>query len=239
MYRGLNIGAVVAAAGRSSRMGDGQNKQFLMLDGMPVLGRTLSSLSSCGLIDEIVVVMPEDEMEKCRRDIIDRYKIPKVIEIVKGGSERQQSIMAGLEALKDTCDIAVTHDGARPFVTDDIITQSIYEAYLYGAAACAVPIKDTIKVSDGDGFILDTPDRSTLYAVQTPQTFKFNLLYNAHLRAKEDGYTGTDDTVLVERLGAKVKLFAGSYENIKITTPEDIYMAYAIMRHQKDKKSPG
>lgn len=232
MYKGLNVYAVVAAAGRSRRMGTGRNKQFLMICGMPVLSRTLLSIAGCSLIDGIVVAASYDDMERCRRDVVDRYRIPKVVKIVEGGSERQQSVMAGLEELKDICDIAVVHDGARPFVTAEMIGESISGAYRYGASACAVCVKDTIKVSDGDGFILDTPERANLYAVQTPQTFRFGLLYRAHSEAAKEGYTGTDDTVLVERLGAKVKLIGGSYENIKITTPEDIYAAEAIIRHR-------
>ena len=236
MYRGLKVGAVIVAAGKGKRMGRSINKQFLKIDNIPVLARTLLTFSNIAMIDNIVVVVDKDEVEHCRKDIINEYDINRVLDIMPGGKERQNSVLNGLKVLKDRCDIVVTHDGARPLVNTDTIVQSIRYAYMYGAAVCGAPVKDTIKILCHDDFIVGTPDRSKLYAVQTPQTFKFDLLYKAHKLAIEEGFTGTDDTVLVERMGVRVKLFSGSYENIKITCPEDIYLAEAILKHRSDRE---
>lgn len=233
MYKGLNIGAVVVAAGKGKRMGSQLNKQYLSIEDKPVLAHTLLVLSSVEFIDRIVVVVGEDEIDYCKDNIINRYNIRNASDIIAGGAERQNSMINGLNALKDLCDIVITHDGARPLITTDIIEKSVTEAILYGAAACAVPVKDTIKVSDNENYIIDTPERRRLYAVQTPQTFKYELICKAHDAALKESFIGTDDTVLVERIGTRVKLFEGSYENIKITTPEDVFIAEAIIEYRK------
>lgn len=232
MYKGLKVCALIAAAGKSRRMGGKINKQLILLDGIPVLARTLKVFDEADIIDNIVVVSAVSDIEYYTENIINKYGTKKVINVIAGGAKRQQSIMNGLCALSGACDIVAVHDGARPFVTASIINRSVEEAYLYGAAACGVNVKDTIKVIDSDSFIKETPDRNTIYAVQTPQTFWYDLLYEAHKKAIEEGFQGTDDTVLVERQGVKVKLFLGSYENIKITTPEDIFVAEAILKHK-------
>jgi 2-C-methyl-D-erythritol 4-phosphate cytidylyltransferase len=236
MYNNLRVGAVVVAAGQGSRMGGIIKKQYINIAGKPMLAHTLSAVSVSKYIDEIIVVTGEDEIEYCRENIIVKYGIPKVSGIIHGGKERQQSIFEGLKELKDRCDIVVTHDGARPFASPDMMDESIIEANRYGAAACAVAVKDTIKVADRDGFVIDTPERSRLFAVQTPQTFKFQLLYKAHIHARDEGFVGTDDTVLVERIGTGVRLFNGSYENIKVTTPGDVYIAEAIIKYRENLK---
>lgn len=234
MYKGLSVGVIIAAAGRGRRMG--LNKQFIIIQDMPVLAHTLKTFNSLELVNSIVLVTGAEDIEYCSGNIIDKYKLNKVTEIIEGGSERQYSIVNGINALKGKCEIVVTHDGARPFVTPAIIERSVEEAYVYGAAACAVPVKDTIKIADDLNFALETPDRSRLFAVQTPQTFMFDIIYRAHMKALEDGFKGTDDTMLVERLGMKIKLFEGSYENIKITTPEDVYIAEAIMKFKESRQ---
>lgn len=233
MFKGLSVDAVIVAAGKSSRMGI--NKQLVEIDGLPILAHTLKAFDNVDLVDRIVLVTALDDMELFRDRIVKKYGISKAVHIVSGGSERQHSVMNGLDFLKGSCDIVLVHDGARPFVTPEIIWTSVGEAFLYGAAACAVPAKDTVKLTDPDGFISYSTDRSKTYYVQTPQAFKFEILYNAHIKAKEDGFIGTDDTVLVERIGIKVKLFRGSYENIKITTPEDVYIGEAIIKYRKVK----
>jgi 2-C-methyl-D-erythritol 4-phosphate cytidylyltransferase len=241
MYNNFKVGAVVVSAGRSRRMGN-INKQFLMIGGKPVLSHTLALFESMPVVDFIVLVAGSGEVDNYREGIIDRYGISKVKYIVEGGEERQHSVRNGLEAIGGMCDIVIIHDGARPFADPCIIEKSVLEASEYGAAACGVPVKDTIKVRGSDGFITGSPDRSTLYAVQTPQTFRYQILYDAHKKALEEGFLGTDDTVLVERMGMKVRLFEGSYENIKITTFEDIYAAEAILRYRMDRqdgKLPG
>lgn len=232
MYKGLKVCAVIAAAGKSRRMGGGINKQLIMIKDMPVLAHTLKAFDSADIIDGIILVAGQDDGEDCRENVIKKYGIDKIKAIVQGGDERQQSVKSGLDAALGVCDIVVVHDGARPFVTKDIIYKSVEEAYEFGAAVCAVPVKDTIKVSRDGEFISNSIDRNTLYAVQTPQTFRFDLLYKAHNKAAEDSFLGTDDTVLVERIGIRVKIFEGSYENIKITTPEDIYIAESILEQR-------
>lgn len=228
MYKGLKVGAVIVAAGKSRRM-RGQNKQFLLIDGIPVIIHTLLKFQSSDIIDNIVLVTGIEEINSFG-ELIDKYGIRKVDCITAGGSERQQSVKNGLEKLKNKCGIAAIHDGARPFITPEIIEESVKLSYDFGAAACAVPVKDTIKVVDKEGFIEDTPDRKRLYAVQTPQVFLFDLIYSAHEKAEKEGYIGTDDASLVERTGTRVKLFSGSYQNIKITTPEDVYIGEAILK---------
>lgn len=235
MYKDLRVGVIVAAAGQGSRVGGNIKKQYLLIGDKPVLAHTLMAVSSSNLVDEIVVVVGESEIEYCRKNIIAAYKIDKISCVVKGGGERQQSVFEGLLSLKGKCGIVAVHDGARPFVTAGMLDESIRKAYEYDAAACAVSVKDTIKVVDKNRWIVDTPDRSQLYAVQTPQTFKFDLIFRAHIKALREGYTGTDDTVLVERMGTRVKIFNGSYENIKITTPEDLYIAEAMNKYRIEK----
>jgi len=230
------IGAIIVAAGEGTRMGSSKNKQYLFIGDRPLIAHTLGVFSSIDLIDNIVLVVREQEMDYCRKNIIEQYGIKNIMALIPGGSERQHSMLKGLDALKGICDIVVTHDGARPLVTPEIILESISKAYTYGASACAVPVKDTIKIVDSHNYIVDTPNRSKLYRVQTPQTFKFDILYDAHKKALEEGFVGTDDTVLLERIGVKVKLFEGSYENIKVTTPEDIYIAEAILNYRSSRK---
>lgn len=237
MYKGLRICAIVVAGGKGKRMGADVNKQYLIIHGRPILAHTLSVFDSIDLVDDVIVVTGEHEIEHCRENVVLGYGIKKVSNIVAGGSERQYSVLNGLRALEGLCDIVIVHDGARPFVTPDIIEKSVEEAFINSAAACAVSVKDTIKIADCNGFITATPDRSLLYAVQTPQTFMYTLLYNSHLAAVNEGFLGTDDTVLVERSGTRVKLFEGSYENIKITTPEDIYIAEAIIEYRHERSN--
>lgn len=234
MYKDLVIGAVIVAAGKSKRMGSGINKQHIILGEMPVLAHVLITFDNIDSIDRIVVVTGTEDIDYCKENIIKKYNIRKDVKIVSGGDERQYSMFNGLRALNGECDIVITHDGARPFVTSKIIERSVEEAFLYGAAACAVPVKDTIKICDEENFVTGTPDRAKLFVVQTPQTFKFDILYKAHASAAEEGFTATDDTALVERRGARVKLFEGSYENVKITTVEDIYIAEAILKKRKE-----
>lgn len=234
MYKDSRIAAIVVAAGKSLRMRPYKNKQYIVIDNRPLLAHTLEVFERVSMIDSIMLVVAKDDMDYCRNNVINKYGIKKVIDIVPGGRERQHSMSNGLKALEGTCDIIVTHDGARPLVTPGIIEESIRQAYMYGAAACAVPVKDTIKVVDSDCFTADTPDRSKLFAVQTPQTFRYNLLLKAHISALEENFLGTDDTTLVERIGTRVKLFEGNYDNIKVTTPEDLYTVESILKYRKD-----
>lgn len=222
------VSVVVVAAGKGTRMKMDKKKQYLKINGERVLSRTLKAFDESDLIDEIILVVNGDEIFFCKNEIIEEANISKVHSIVAGGTDRQESVYNGLREVNPESSIVLIHDGARPFVDDEIITNCIDGAVEFGAVCAAVPVKDTIKTSDNKGFIEATPDRDTLWAVQTPQAFKLPLIFKAHEKALEDEYRGTDDAVLVERLGEKVKLVMGSYNNIKITTQEDLVFAEAI-----------
>lgn len=237
MYKGLRVCAIIAAAGKGRRMESKVEKQYLMLKDKPLLVHTLEVFSCCDAVDDIVIVTGSDHVKYCEKDIVSKYNIKKVLNITAGGKERQESVKNGLEVIKEFCDIVIIHDGARPFVTSEIINRSIANAYEFGAAACAVLVKDTIKMSDDNGFVAKTLDRSKLYAIQTPQSFMFDIIYDAHKKAEDTGFIGTDDTVLAEMCGRRVKLFEGSYENIKVTTREDLYFGEAIIDSRKGSNS--
>lgn len=226
--KGLFASAVIVAAGRGTRMNMDINKQYIEIGGTPILARTLQVFQDCTLVSEIVLVINSQDIVYCKQNIIDVYGFDKVKALVSGGDDRQESVFNGLKEVSEECDIVLIHDGARPFVNEDILMTSIDTADELGAACVAVPVKDTIKSADEEGFIKETLDRSTIWSIQTPQTFKYKLALEAHKRADEDGFKGTDDAVLVERLGIKVKLVMGSYYNIKITTKEDLVIADAI-----------
>lgn len=220
--------AVIVAAGRGSRMNMELNKQYVEISGKPVLARTIQVFEDSDYIDEIILVVNQQEIVFCKQNIIDCYEFTKVKTLVSGGSQRQSSVYNGLLEVSKEAEIVLVHDGARPFVSQDSLTNSIVAAVEYGAACIAVPVKDTIKIADEDGFIKQTIDRSTLWSIQTPQTFRYDIIMNAHIKAIEDGFLGTDDAVLAERSGWKVRLVMGDYNNIKITTQEDIAIAEAI-----------
>lgn len=223
--------AVVPAAGSSSRMG-GENKLFMMLDGIPVLARTLLALDSAALVDEIIVASRESDLLAIA-DLCRDYGVRKPVKIVLGGESRLESVLlATMECRQDAAFLAV-HDGARPLADGAFIDAVIAHAQRTNAAAPAVPVKDTIKVAR-DGVVESTPDRSLLFAVQTPQVFDAQLLRAALQSAKEADAAVTDDCSAVERLGKSVYLTEGSYENIKITTPEDMILAAAILRRREE-----
>ena len=221
-------GVVIVAAGTGSRMNMGINKQFIKLEGKEVIVYTIEKFYNNPNIDDIVVVIKESESEFFKKEIIERYNF-KNIKIAYGGKERQDSVYNGLKLLDEKCDIVLIHDGARPFVSNKTIDTCIEEAKEHKAIVVGVPVKDTIKVIDSNNNIVDTPNRSVLWAVQTPQTFNYNILLNAYEDAFESGFYGTDDAMLVERIGHKVKMVEGSYNNIKITTKEDLSIGSQIL----------
>ena len=210
------------------------SKQYLEICGIPVIARTLQVFEDCRSIDEIILVVNEQDILYCKQHIIDEFRFEKVGKIVAGGSSRQASVYNGLREVDQRCEIVSIHDGARPFVDEEIISRSIQAACEYGASCVAVQVKDTIKMADDEGFVMETLNRSVLWSIQTPQTFKYQLILDAHCKALEDGFSGTDDAVLVERLGHRLKLVMGSYENIKITTKEDLAIAESIVMKRQD-----
>ncbi len=224
------VSVVITAAGKGTRMGMSQNKQYIDILGKPVLARTITAFESCDKIDEIILTVNEADIDYCKSCIINKYGFRKVKAAVVGSDTRQRSVYNGLKRVSEGCTIVLIHDGARPFIDTACIEKCISEARLNGASCAAVPVKDTIKQTDTDGFVDKTVDRSSLWSIQTPQTFEYALIMQAHERAEKDGFTGTDDAMLAERLGRRVKLVMGSYYNIKITTGEDIAIAEAICR---------
>ena len=225
-------GVVIVAAGTGSRMNMGINKQFIKLEGKEIIAYTIEKFYNNSNIEDIVVVVKEDEFEFFnKKEILDKYNF-KNVKIAYGGKERQDSVYNGLKLLDEKCDVVLIHDGARPFVSDKIIDKSIQEAKEHKAIVVGVPVKDTIKVIDNDKNIVDTPNRSVLWAVQTPQTFDYNILIDAYKDAFKNKFYGTDDAMLVERIGYKVKMLEGSYNNIKITTQEDLNIGSQILRVQ-------
>lgn len=217
-------------------MGSEIPKQYLELDGMPVLIRTLKVFDGMDSIDEIVLVLAKEEWEGFGKL---PYTFRKEIHLAEGGKERQDSVRSGLDRLAGigTPDIVVVHDGARPLITKEII-QAGLDCYLaHGDCACGVVPKDTIKVRGTDGYAVKTLDRKELFAVQTPQIFSFNGLREAHRRLSEEGILVTDDTMVLERYGGKVFLYEGSYENIKITTKDDLMVAENFLKERKGREA--
>lgn len=224
------VSAIIAAAGQSRRMA-GQNKQLLNLAGVPVIARSLRAIAACGQVGQLIIVTTAEQILTLE-ELIANMALPQPVCVVTGGSERQYSVFKALQAVSPAAKFILVHDGARPLVELQHVEAVIAAARQFQAAGLAVPVKDTIKVVDRDGFVVDTPERQLLWAMQTPQVFAAELLRSAYARAVSDGYLGTDDTSVVERAGAKVKLVKGSYENIKITTPEDVWLAAALL-HQR------
>ena len=220
---------VIVSAGRGSRMKADINKQFLKLQNKEVIAHTIDKFYNNENIGEIIVVVREDEAEFFKINIIKKYGY-KNIKIANGGSERQDSDYNGLKMVDENCKIVLIHDGARPFVNNETIDSAIESAKENKCVIVGVPVKDTIKVIDENNNVCDTPDRSTLWSIQTPQVFDYSLIMKAHEKAREDNYYGTDDSMLVEYFGQKVKVVEGSYNNIKITTPEDLKIGEEILR---------
>lgn len=220
--------AVVVAAGRGKRMGAEINKQYLNFIDKPILAHTLEVFEKHSLIDGMIIVTHRDEVSFCYEKVIMPFRFKKVITVVAGGKERQDSVYQGLTVLPPQCELVVVHDGARPLITPDIITEAVTSGQKEGAVIVAVPVKDTIKKVANE-FVTQTVSREELWTVQTPQVFKKELILEAYKNAFNQGIYGTDDASLVEILGKRVKVVPGSYENLKITTPEDLDIGEAIL----------
>ncbi|MBI4548351.1 MAG: 2-C-methyl-D-erythritol 4-phosphate cytidylyltransferase [Ignavibacteriae bacterium] len=230
MFQGKTVGVIVPAAGTGSRMGGVPAKQFLDLNGKSILLRTLEHFQRSDVIDLVVVIAGESEMD-ATRGIVSTYGLSKVVTVTRGGVERQDSVWNGLQLItKHTVDIVMIHDAVRPFISQDLIESVIAAAVKHGAAVPAVSPKDTIKLTNGELFVQSTLERNHLWIIQTPQAFQFPLLRQAFEKAQAENFYGTDDASLVERLGKKVKIVPGSYDNIKITTPEDLELAELIAK---------
>lgn len=222
--------AIVLAGGQGKRMGTKIQKQYLEIQGKPVLYYALKAFEESEKIDEVILVVGEGQEEYCRKEMVSKYGWKKVRHIVPGGKERYHSVWNGLQYVEEG--YVFIHDGARPFVNQAILERA-YEAVIqHHACVVGMPVKDTIKVVDEDEFAIDTPNRSVLWQVQTPQTFSTSLIKEAYGRLMEqETIAVTDDAMVVEQMtGRKVKLVKGSYENIKITTPEDLLIAEVFLK---------
>ena len=223
--------AIVLAAGSGKRMNSQVHKQYLIIQDRPVLYYSLKAFEDSA-VDEIVLVVGKGEEEFCRKEIVDKYGISKVKAIVEGGKERYHSVFEGLKQTSDA-DYVLIHDGARPFVNQDIIRRCMQEVQKYQACVVGMPVKDTIKIADEEGYAKETPDRKNVWMIQTPQTFSYALIYEAYEEMlKTEDTAITDDAMVLERIkGKKSKLIEGSYRNIKITTPEDLLIANVYLQH--------
>lgn len=227
--------AIVLAGGRGKRMNSSVPKQFLMIKDKPVLYYSLKAFED-SFIDSVILVASEDDMEYCQKEIIDKFGFNKVVKIVPGGRERYHSVLNGIKAASE-CDYIFIHDGARPFVTQDMLARLLECVKESKACVAGMPVKDTIKIANEDGYIDTTPKRELVWMIQTPQVFDFALIKKAYLNLEKDEYSLlekgisiTDDAMVVEMLlGEKVRLVEGSYQNIKITTPEDLAIAEGFL----------
>lgn len=233
---GTDWGVIIVAAGRGTRMGTKESKQYLQLADKPILVHTLELFQSMESVKQAVLVVGSDDVERCRSWVL-QYGITKVTAVVAGGKERQHSVYCGLKEL--TCDWVMVHDGVRPLVTAEAVLACCAKAEQSGASVLAVPVKDTIKQVNEAGVIVSTPDRRSLWAIQTPQAFRRVLLLEAHERAFAEQFVGTDDAMVVERMGVSVAVAEGEYTNIKITTPEDLPWAEFLLAKRRAGQSRG
>ncbi len=225
----MTAAAVIVAGGRGVRMGADVPKQFLLLGGKPILERTLGPFLACRDILEVVIAAPREHIAETER-VAASLAPRKPVRVVEGGRERQESVRLGIAALACGADIVLVHDAVRPFITADLIESCIFGAARTGAVTVARPVKETIKTVE-DGMVTGTPDRSRYRIVQTPQAFRTGLITEAHERARAEGFLGTDDCMLVERLGHPVAVIEGDDTNIKITTPADLAAAGALLTY--------
>lgn len=224
--------AVIVAAGKGKRMGTEISKQFLPLGGKEILAHTVQKFEKAKNIRDIILVTGADSLQDVQ-EMAQEYGWEKIVSIVAGGKERQDSVWNGLQQVAADTEIILIHDGVRPFVTEDILNISIETALEMGGCVAGVPAKDTIKACDGENIAIATPDRSTLWQIQTPQTFRKERIVKAYEQAKEDGFVGTDDASFAEHCGYPVKVIMGSYRNIKITTKEDLIIGEAFLKEEQ------
>lgn len=222
--------AVIPAAGLGVRLG-GTKKVFLPLAGRSLLAHTLSAIACCPTIHRIIVVVPPGDEVRCQREVLGTVSLSSPVVVVPGGESRQDSVYRGLQEAGDA-DLVLVHDGARPCAEGRLVGAVLEAAAAWGAAVAAVPMVDTVKVVDGEGWVVETLPRERLWAIQTPQAFRAELLRQAHEAARAAGVVATDDAGLVERLGEKVRVVPGSSENIKVTTADDLILAEAILRRR-------
>ncbi len=225
----MKVVAIIVAAGSGKRMGRSTKKQFLSIGSKPILAYTLDVFDSINRVDRIILVIPRGWKRYCQKEIIEKYRYRKEIEIISGGARRQDSVACGLALVSSDYEIVIIHDGVRPFVTRRMVIESIARARKFGACVVAVPVSDTVKMVNSRGVIERTLPRECLWRVQTPQTFRLSLIKKAYAKALKDRFYGTDDAQLVERMNKPVKVISGDYRNIKITTKEDLILTETLL----------
>lgn len=229
------VAVVIVAGGSGKRMGMTIKKQYILLDNKEIIAHTIEPFEKCKVIDEIILVVAEAEIQKVRQEIVEKYGFKKVKQIVTGGAERQDSVYNGLLATSNDVKYVMIHDGARPFIKEKIIIKALELTKEKEATVVAVPVKDTIKIVDKKkGIIIETPNRSNLWSIQTPQSFSKELLLNAYEYAKGNNLMVTDDSMLVEAYGKPVFIVEGDYMNIKITTQEDLVIGEAMLTNKEE-----
>ena len=231
------VNAVVVAAGKGERMGASLPKPFLPVAGIPLLIHTIQNLIRSSLIKRIILVIAADRESLCQELLEQHGPFPVPLALTHGGLERQDSVRLGLAALEPDCDIVVIHDAARPFISAQIIDQSVAAAAEYGGALVAIPARDTIKRVNREQIVLETVPRQDLWLAQTPQTFRVEAIRDAHRRAFASGITVTDDAALLEWAGGRVKIVPGDIRNFKVTTPEDLQLAEALLQTSRSPHS--
>ncbi len=224
----MKVTAIITGGGQGNRMRSPVNKQFLERNKKPIFAHTLLKFQQCASVDQIVVVVPANWIERVSTEIVKGYEISKVSEIVHGGATRTESVLKGLQKLDSNTSIVAIHDAVRPLVRVDDIKKVIAAGEKFGAAILAVKAQDTVKLVE-NGIVKSTPDRKLLWQVQTPQVFEKELIIKAYQKAVDEKIIGTDDSSLVEHLGGKVHIVEGSYSNIKITNPGDLEMAEFLL----------
>lgn len=223
------VSAIIVAAGEGVRMGTEQRKQYLNVAGRPILSHTLHKFDVCACVDQINLVVPKHDFEYCHEKVITAACLRKPVKLVAGGHERQQSVFRGLESLDRKQGLVAVHDGVRPLIEPSTIEACVRGASECGACIPGIHVSDTIKKADRQGMITSTVQRNGLWSVQTPQVFEYRIILEAHQRAQREGFMGTDDASLVERLGYSVNIISGSKTNIKITTEEDLVIASTLL----------
>jgi 2-C-methyl-D-erythritol 4-phosphate cytidylyltransferase len=225
--------AIVLAGGVGKRMGFSTGKQFLLLDNRPILAHTLQVFQDCRPVDGIYLVVNHRDLPTVQEEILETYHFSKIMKLVIGGRLRQDSVWNGLEAIDESCDVVIVHDAARPFVSPAFVEKSIFLMEMFDAVVPAIPARDTIKMISKEGFVMKTLERDALWHIQTPQTFKYDLIAKAYKEGMAKKLCGYDDSTFIEHLGRKVKVVEGSPYNIKITTPEDLLIARGILAQLK------
>lgn len=226
------VAALIVAAGEGRRMGTHRTKAFVPLKGVPILVYAIQPFEACSSIQSLYLVLRKQDLQSWHQEILEKFPFKKTKPPVAGGLRRQDSVRLGLESIREDIDIVLIHDGARPFVDASMLERLLDKMEEAQAAVVAVPAKETMKIVSSHSRVLETPAREVLWHIQTPQAFDYRIIVEAHHKAVEDGIVATDDSTLVERLGIPVTVVQGSYKNIKITTPEDLIIARALIENR-------